>query len=79
MMSKNRNFIGIGIASVAIITVFLFTNIFDLAEPAVDQYVVSAKEDVSQVDGEDVVSGVELLSSSITNETSKIKIQNPFP
>ncbi|QUC65169.1 hypothetical protein NsoK4_02605 [Nitrosopumilus sp. K4] len=78
-MSKNRNFIGIGIASVAIITVFLFTNIFDLAEPAVDQYVVSAKEDVSQVDGEDVVSGVELLSSSITNETSKIKIQNPFP
>ncbi|AFS80559.1 hypothetical protein NKOR_03325 [Candidatus Nitrosopumilus koreensis AR1] len=78
-MSKSRNFIGIGIASVAIIMVFLFTNIFDLAEPAVGQYVVSAKENVSQVDGEDVVSGAELLSSSIANETSKIKIQNPLP
>ncbi len=78
-MSKSRNFIGVGIASVAIIMVFLFTNIFDLAEPAVDQYVVSAKENVSQVDGEDVVSGTELLSSSIKNETSKIKIQNPLP
>ena len=78
-MSRNKNYIGIGIACVAVIMVFLFTNVFDLAEPTVDQYVVSAKDGVSQLDGEDVVSGVELISSSIANETSKIKTKNPFP
>lgn len=78
-MSKNGKYIGIGIASVAIITVFLFTNVFDLAKPTVEEYVVSVKEDISQVDGADVVSGAESVSSSITDETSKIKIKNPFP
>jgi hypothetical protein len=78
-MSKNGKYVGIGIASVVIITVFLFTNVFELAKPTVDEYVVSAKENISQVDGVDVVSGAESVSSSITDETSKIKIKNPFP
>ncbi len=78
-MSKKGTCIGIGIASVAIIAVFLFTNVFELAKPTVDQSVVSAKDVISQINGVDVVSGVELVSSSIMNETSKIEIENPFP
>lgn len=78
-MSKNGTYIGIGIASVAIIVVFLFTNVFELVKPTVDQSVVSAKDVISQVNGTDVVSGAELVSSSIMNETSKIETENPFP
>lgn len=78
-MSKKGTYIGIGITSVAIIFVFLFTNVFELVKPTVDQSVVSAKDAISQVNGADVVSGVELVSSSIMNETSKIEIENPFP
>lgn len=75
-MSKNGTYIGIGITSVAIIAVFLFTNVFELGKPIIDQSVVSAKDAISQVNGADVVSGVESVSSSIINETSKIEIEN---
>lgn len=78
-MSKKGTYIGIGIASVAIIVIFLFTNVFELVKPTVDQSVVSAKDVISQVNGTDVVSGAELVSSSIMNETSKIETENPFP
>jgi hypothetical protein len=78
-MSKKGTYVGIGIASVAIIVVFLFTNVFELVKPTVDQSVVSAKDVISQINGVDVVSGVELISSGIMNETSKIEIENPFP
>ena len=78
-MSKKGTYVGIGIASVAIIVVFLFTNVFELAKPTVDQSVVSVKDVISQINGVDVVSGVELISSGIMNETSKIEIENPFP
>lgn len=78
-MSKKGTYIGIGITCVAIITVFLFTNVFELVKPTVDQSVVSAKDAISQVNGADVVSGAELISSSIMNETSKIETENPFP
>ncbi len=78
-MSKKGTYVGMGIAGVTIIVVFLFTNVFELAKPTVDLSVVSAKDAISQVNGADVVSGAELISSSIMNETSKIEIENPFP
>jgi hypothetical protein len=78
-MSKNKTYVGICIAGVVIATLFLFTNVFDLTKPTVDQSVVAAKDAISKVDGVDVVSGAELISSKITNETSKIKLENPFP
>jgi hypothetical protein len=78
-MSKKGTYVGVGIAIIAIVAVFLYTNIFELAKPTVEQSVVSTKDAISQVEGKDVVSGVEKISSSIQNETSKIEITNPFP
>lgn len=77
-MGNTGKFIGIGLLVVGIIAVFLYTNIFDLAKPTVDKSVDSAKKVISQVDGKDVVSGAEKVSSVIKNETSKIKIKDPF-
>jgi|CXWL01.1.fsa_nt_gi hypothetical protein len=78
-MGSSGMYIGIGIAVVAIVIVFLFTNIFDLAKPKVEQTIDSAKEVFSKVEGKDVVSGAEVVSSKILNETSKIVIKNPIP
>jgi hypothetical protein len=78
-MSKKGTYIGIGIALVAIAAVFLYTNIFELAKPTVEQSVVSAKDVISKIEGKDVVSGAETVSSSIMNETSKIEVTNPLP
>jgi len=78
-MGSSGLYIGIGVAVVAIVIVFLFTNIFDLAKPRVEQTIDSAKEVISKVEGKDVVSGAEVVSSKILNETSKIVIKNPIP
>jgi len=78
-MSKKGTYVGIGIAIIVIVIVFFYTNIFELVKPSVDQSVVSTKEAISNVEGKDVVSGVETISSGIQNETSKIEITNPFP
>ncbi len=78
-MSKNGTYVGIGIAIIAIVAVFLYTNIFELAKPSVDQSVGSTKDAISKIEGKDVVSGVEKISSDIQNETSKIEITRPFP
>ena len=78
-MSTVGTYIGIGIAVVAIIILFLYTNIFDLAKPKLEQTVNSAKEIISNVEGKDVISGAEVVSSKILNETSKIVIKNPIP
>lgn len=77
-MSNKGKYIGAGVIGVAIIFALLYTNIFDLAKPTVDKSVDSAKEVISKVDGKDVVSGAEKVSSAIKNETSKIKIKDPF-
>jgi len=78
-MGNTRKLIGIGIIIVAIIFVFLYTNIFDLAKPTVEKSVDSAKDAISKVDGKDVVAGAEKVSSVIKNETAKIEIKNPLP
>jgi uncharacterized membrane protein YukC len=78
-MTSSGTYIGIGIALIVIVIVFLFTNIFDLAKPKVEKIVSTAKEGISKVEGKDVISGAEKVSSEILNETSKIVIKNPIP
>ena len=77
-MGTTGKFVGVGLVVVAIIAVYLYTNIFDLAKPTVEKSVDKAKEVISKVDGEDVISGAEKVSSAIKNETSKIQIKDPF-
>ena len=77
-MGKTAKFVGVAIIAVALIAVYLYTNIFDLAKPTVEKSVDSAKDAISKVDGKDVVAGAEKVSSAIKNETSKIEIKDPF-
>ena len=77
-MGNTRKFIGAGLFVAAIIAVYLYTNIFDLAKPTVEKSVDTAKDAISKVDGKDVVSGAEKVSSVIKNKTSKIQIKDPF-
>lgn len=78
-MSKKGTYVGIAVAIIAIIVVFLYTNIFELVSPTVADSVDSAKDAISKVDGSDVVEGAEKVSEVIVNETSKIKIKDPLP
>jgi hypothetical protein len=78
-MGKTGAAVGAGIAIAAIIVVALFTNVFELAKPGVDKTIETTKDAVSQVEGKDVVTGVEIVSEKILNETSKIEIKNPLP
>jgi hypothetical protein len=71
--------IGIGLVIVAIVVIFLFTNIFDLARPGVNKVVNSTENAASNVQGKDVISGVKSVTSEIKNVTSQIKIKNPYP
>lgn len=77
-MGKTAKFVGAGIIAAGIILAYLFTNIFELAQPTVEKSVDSAKDAISKVDGKDVVAGAEKVSSAIKNETSKIEIKDPF-
>jgi len=77
-MGKTAKFVGVGIIVAGIIFAYLYTNIFDLAQPTVEKSVDSAKDVISKVDGKDVVAGAEKVSSTIKNETSKIEIKDPF-
>ena len=75
-MSKGAA-IGFGVAIIAIILIAYYTNIFELAKPGIDKTISATKEAVSKVQGKDVVTGSEKVSSDIKNETSQIKIKNP--
>jgi hypothetical protein len=77
-MSNKGKYIGIGVAIVVVAFVFLYTNIFELAQPTVEQGVDSAKDAISKVEGKDVVSGAEKVSEAIQNETAKIEVKNPL-
>ena len=77
-MGNTKKIVGAGLVIVAIIAVYLYTNIFDLAKPTVEKSVDTAKDAISKVEGKDVVSGAEKVSSAIKNETSKIQIKDPF-
>lgn len=69
--------IGFVIVIVVIILVAYYTNIFELAKPGVDKTISSTKDAVSKIQGKDVVTGSEKVTSDIKNETSQIKIKNP--
>jgi hypothetical protein len=78
-MSKKGTYIGVAVVIVAVVVVFLYTNVFELVSPTVVDTVDSAKDVISQVDGSDVIEGAETVSEAIANETSKIEIKDPFP
>ena len=69
---------GIVITGVVIIGVALYTNMFELARPTVETSINSTKDMVSKVQGKDVVSKAEEITSDIQNATSQIKIKNPL-
>ena len=69
---------GIVITVVVIIGVALYTNMFELARPTVETSINSTKDMVSKVQGKDVVSKAEEITSDIQNVTSQIKIKNPL-
>ncbi len=69
---------GIVITVVVIIGIALYTNIFELARPTVEASINSTKDTVSKVQGKDVVSKAEEITSDIQNVTSQIKIKNPL-
>lgn len=77
-MSNKGKYIGIGVAVVVVTFVFLYTNIFELAQPTVEQGVDSAKDVISKVEGKDIVKGAEKVSETIKNETAKIEVKNPL-
>jgi hypothetical protein len=76
-MNNAAVIIGIGIV-VAIVGIFLYTNIFQLAKPGVETSINSTENLASKVQGKDVVSKAEEIASSIKNMTSQIKVQNPL-
>lgn len=78
-MSKKGVAIGIGVAVAAIVVIAIFTNIFELARPAVDKYINATENAASKVQGKDVVAGAKNVTSDIKNITSQIKIKNPYP
>ncbi|MFB5608561.1 MAG: hypothetical protein ACE5RG_10755 [Candidatus Nitrosomaritimum yanchengensis] len=77
-MSNKGKYIGVGVIVLVAIGILLFTNIYELATPTIEKSVDSAKDAVSKVEGKDVVSGAEKVSSTIQNETAKIEVRDPF-
>ncbi|HET6459070.1 MAG TPA: hypothetical protein VFG24_09360 [Nitrosopumilaceae archaeon] len=78
-MSKKGVAIGIGVTVAVIVVIAVFTNIFELARPAVDKSINVTGDTASQVQGKDVVAGAKIVASDIKNITSQIKIKNPYP
>ncbi len=76
-MSIKGAAIGI-VITVIVIVIALYTNIFELARPTVETSINSTKNTVSKVQGKDVVSKAEEITSDIQNVTSQIKIKNPL-
>ena len=77
-MSVKGTATGIVITIIVIIGIAYYTNIFELARPTVETSIKSTKDTVSKVQGKNVVSKAEEITSDIQNVTSQIKIKNPF-
>ena len=78
-MGKAGLAIGIAIGIVVIVVIAYYTNIWDIAKPQVEKSINYTKEEASKVQGKDVVSGAETVTSAVQNITSQIKIKNPLP
>lgn len=70
--------IGVVITAIVIVGIAQYTNLFELARPTVQATINSTKDTVSKVQGKDVVSKAEEITSDIKNVTSQIKIKNPL-
>jgi len=79
VMGKAVVAIGIVVGIAAIVAVYLFTNVFELAKPVVEQSLNSTKEAASKIQGKDVISEAENVTSTVKNLTSQIKIKNIPP
>jgi len=77
-MSIKGTAIGIVITVIVIIGIAHYTNLFELARPTVETSINSTKDTVSKVQGKDVISKAEEITSDIKNVTSQIKIKNPL-
>jgi len=77
-MSKKVTAVGVVIVIVVVAGIALYTNIFELARPALETSLNSTKDAVSKVQGKDVVSKAEEITYDIKNVTSQIKVQNPL-
>ena len=78
-MSAKTIGIIVGSFAACIIVIAIFTNIFDLARPAVDKYINATENEASKVQGKDVVAGAKNVTSDIKDVASQIKIKNPYP
>ncbi len=78
-MGKVGVAVGIGVGIAAIVAIYLFTNVFELAKPAVEKSLNTTKEAASKIQGKDVVSEAENVTSTVKNFTSQIKIKNLPP
>ena len=69
-----------GIITVIVIigVILASTNTVEVLKPDIETTVGTAKEVISQVDGNDVVEKAEQVSNKIKDITEKIKISNPL-
>ena len=58
--------------------IVMYTNILDVTRPEIETSINYTKDAVSKVQGKDVVSKAEEISSDVKNVTSQIKVTNPF-
>lgn len=70
--------IGIIVVAVAIGMILIYTNAYDVLKPEVEPVVDTAKDAISQVDGDDVVEKAGEVTDKIKETTDKIKIINPL-
>ena len=70
--------IGIIVVAVAIGMILIYTNAYDVLKPEVEPVVDTAKDAISQVNGDDVVEKAGEVSEKIKEVTGKIKVNNPL-
>ena len=68
----------IAIGAVVMVGMALYTNILQVARPEIETSINYAKDTISKVQGKDVVSKAEEISSSVKSAIAKVKIQNPL-
>ena len=77
-MSASGIAIGIVIGVAVMVGMALYTNILQVARPEIETSINYAKGTIFKVQGKDVVSKAEEISSSVKSVIAKVKIQNPL-
>jgi len=68
----------IAIGAVVMVGMALYTNILQVARPEIETSINYVKDTISKVQGKDVVSKTEEISSSVKSAIAKVKIQIPL-